>query len=82
MQKNKWLRLKEIEDPFKIDLKEGSFFLYGSATIGQKETKKVGDQIVYYKILKKEGSNVEYIQVFDVLEEDKLEDEGNKRIPY
>jgi hypothetical protein len=77
MQRNRWLKLRSIEDPFKINLKEGEVFLHGNAMIGQKEIKKIGDQITYYKIIKSEGKSIEYIQVFDILEEDKNNDERN-----
>lgn len=80
MQRSRWLRLKEIEDPLKMVLKENEVFLHGNAMIGQKETKKIGDQIVYYKVIRKEGKTIEYTQIFDILEEDKIEDERNKRI--
>ena len=79
MNKYQWLRLKEIEDPLEMNLNEGDLFLYGVYVIAQKDLKKIGDQITYFKVLKseKKGKNIEYIQVFDVLEEDIID--GHKR---
>ncbi len=79
MNKYKWLRLKEIEDPLKMRLKKGEQFLYGVSMLAQKDTKKVGQQITYFEILnsKNEGKDIEYIQMFDVLEEDIIDDKGN-----
>ena len=51
----------------------GEFFIEGSRLKGQKDTKKIGDRIVYFKIIRiyNDGRNYEYEQVFDVLEEEK-----------
>lgn len=71
MKKHKWLRLKQIEEEDDLSkLRLNDFFLTGDAVIGQLEIKVVGDQITYYKIIKKEGKNIEYTSIFDILEED------------
>lgn len=77
MTKYPWLRLKEVEDLSDVDLKEGDIFLYGHAMIGQKDTKEIGQQIVYFKVLKSEGKNIEYTEVFDILEEDVVDARRN-----
>jgi len=79
MNKYQWLRLKEIEDPLKMRLNKDDLFVYGTTMIAQKDMKKIGEQIVYYKVLKSsnEGKNLEYIQVFDVLEEDVIDAKRN-----
>jgi len=72
MKKYKWLRIKTIskEDNDENKLKLNDIFLSGEATIAQLETKVIGDQITYYKIIKKGDRNVEYKIIFDILEED------------
>ncbi len=79
MNKYIWLRLKEVEELLTVTLEEGQNFLYGKSVIAQKDGKKIGDQITYFKVLKSEneGKNIEYTQVFDVLEEDVLDDKRN-----
>jgi hypothetical protein len=64
--------LWEIETEDNIDMNRlsgGQLFLYGSSVINQKYSKEPGDQIVYYKVIKKEGNSIEYMQIFDVLED-------------
>lgn len=70
MKKTKWSRIKQIEEDDLSKLRLNDFFLTGDAIIGQLEIKVVGDQITYYKIIKKEGKNIEYTSIFDILEED------------
>jgi len=79
MNKYQWLRLKDIEDPLKMRLKKGENFLYGSRMISQKDTKKIGEQITYFEVLnsKNDGKDLEYIQKFDVLEEDVIDGKRN-----
>jgi len=67
MKINKWKRLKEIEENFDA-LKFNDFFLLGEKVIEQKETKEVGQEITYYKLIKK-GKSVEYVAIYDTLEE-------------
>jgi len=67
MKINDWIRLKEVENP--DELKVGDLFLMGDKVIDQKETKIVGQEITYYKLLKNEGKSVEYIPIYDTLEE-------------
>lgn len=50
-------------------LREGQFFLHGNSMINQKSLKEVGDEVVYFKVIRKEGKSVEFMQIFDVLEE-------------
>ena len=71
MKKSKWLRIKQIsEEDDLLKLRVNDVFLTGNAIIGQLETKIVGDEISYYKIIKKNKMNVEYITIFDKLQED------------
>jgi pyruvate-formate lyase-activating enzyme len=77
MTKYKWLRLREYEDLVNVDLKVGDKFLYGTAMINQKDSKEIGQQIVYFEVIKAEGKNIEYTQIFDTLEEDRLDGKRN-----
>ena len=71
MKKHKWLKIKKIdEDGDESKLRIGDIFLTGISTIAQIETKVIGDQITYYKIIKKGDKNIEYKMIFDILEED------------
>jgi hypothetical protein len=70
MTKYKWLKLREVENLINAKLLEGDLFLYGKSMIGQKDIKEMGQQITYFKVIKSKGKNIEYIQVFDILEED------------
>jgi len=72
MKKYKWLRIKTIdeEDNNKTKLRINDLFLEGGAVIAQLETKVIGDQITYYKIIKKGENSIEYTTIFDTLEED------------
>lgn len=56
------------EDDFSIDLKVGTRFLYGPRMISQIETKKVNDEISFFRVFKIEGKNVEYGLQFDKLQ--------------
>ena len=67
MKMNDWRKLKEVEDPYKIEI--GEFFLMGEKVIEQRETKIPGQEITYYKLLNKEGKSVEYMPIYDILEE-------------
>jgi hypothetical protein len=72
MKTSRFGTLWEIETDDNIDMNRlsgGQLFLYGSNVINQKYSKEPGDQIVYYKVIKKEGNSIEYMQIFDVLEE-------------
>jgi hypothetical protein len=70
MKKAVFQKLKEIEKEKEMDeLDEGEFFLYGKNVIAQKQNKKEGQQISYYKIIAKNGeSGVTYTPVYDTLE--------------
>lgn len=67
MKVREWNRLKETNNFEK--LKVGDFFIMGENMLNQKETKSVGQEITYYKLLKK-GKSIEYTPVYDVLEEE------------
>jgi len=67
MKINEWRRLREVENLDKI--KVGEFFLMGDKVIEQKETKFIGQEITYYKLLKRKGKSVEYVPIYDTLEE-------------
>ena len=56
MKVNEWKRLKEVQHPDKI--KEGEYFLMGEKVIEQKEDKIVGEEITYYKLLKRKGKSM------------------------
>jgi len=77
MTKYQWLRIREVEDLTNVKLVKGDEFLHGVAMIGQKDTKEIGQQIVYFKVIKSEGKNIEYTEVFDVLEEDVVDARRN-----
>lgn len=62
-------KLIEIEDDNTLMLKQGDIFLYGKNMIAQKSNKDVGQEISYFKLVKKDGLKVEYTIIFDVLEE-------------
>lgn len=70
MKETEFKKLPEIGDVYIAGnkLKKGDFFLYGNHMISQKETKKIGDKITYYKLKRLGGSNIEYTPVYDVLE--------------
>ena len=71
MKKYRWLRIKTInEEEDLLKLRLNDIFLTGESVIGQLENKNIGDEISYYKIIKKEEKNIEYITIFDFLEED------------
>jgi len=77
MTKYQWLRLRVVEDLADIELKKDELFLNGHAMIGQKDTKEVGQQITYFKVIKAVEKNIEYTEVFDVLEEDAIDARRN-----
>lgn len=77
MTKYQWLRLRVVEDLADVELKKDELFLNGHAMIGQKDTKEIGQQITYFKVIKAEGKNIEYTEVFDVLEEDVIDARRN-----
>jgi hypothetical protein len=56
------------------DLNVGDYFLYGTTTIAQKETKKVGQAITYYEVIDKSHGRIEYTPIFDYMEKDKGEE--------
>jgi len=77
MTKYQWLRLRVVEDLADIELKKDELFLNGHAMIGQKDTKEVGQQITYFKVIKAKEKNIEYTEVFDILEEDVIDARRN-----
>ena len=72
MKKSKWLHLKEIDEEEKIfkSVEMDEYFLTGDSVIRQKEIKEIGQQITYYKLIKKTKNNVEYVPIYDIIEED------------
>lgn len=75
MRKLDFMRLPEIEKEKEMDKFEvGEKFLYGKNVIAQKTNKEVGQSITYYEILRKLDNGVEYIPIFDYMEEDKGEE--------
>jgi hypothetical protein len=75
MRKLDFVRLPEIEKEKDMDKFEvGERFLYGSNTIAQKTNKEVGQSITYYEVLRKTHNGIEYIPIFDYMEEDKGEE--------
>lgn len=77
MTKYQWLRLKVVEDLSNAKLLKDDFFLYGTAMISQKDTKEIGQQITYFRVIRQEKKNIEYTEVFDVLEEDVIDARRN-----
>jgi hypothetical protein len=70
MKISEWRKLKVVENyelinSFDID----DCFLMGNKIIEQRETKVTGQEITYFKILNKKGKSVEYIAIYDTLEE-------------
>ena len=66
MKANKWLKIRIVEDIEKENFKIGDVFLFGSAIIEQRETKKIGDKITYYRVT---GQNIQYTPIIEKLEE-------------
>jgi hypothetical protein len=61
--------LQNIPETYPEQGKIGDIFLLGNLA-SQKDDKKKGDTISYYKIISvKENGNIEYTTMFDVLEE-------------
>lgn len=80
MRESKFRSLKQLKDEslFNKKLQVGDHFLYGQNVIDQINTKKVGDQVTYYKVINKtKGRNIEYQMVFDVLEQNKKLEEND-----
>lgn len=73
MKISEWSRLitVELEDFHgnKKKLKIGDKFLYGNKVVGQKETKKIGNDISYYIVTNVKNKSVEYQMGFGTLEE-------------
>ena len=73
MKISEWSRLiiVELEDFHgnKKELKIGDKFLYGNKVVGQKETKKIGNDISYYIVTNVKNKSVEYQMGFGILKE-------------
>lgn len=66
-----FLKMKEVTNEEQMKrLQKYDKFLYGPRMLEQKETKQVGQQITYYEVISKEGLNIEYTPIYDVLEKD------------
>ena len=74
MKNRQWINLPKCNDESDLGrtLNRGDKFLYGPRMIDQLETKKKGDEITYYQVLKISGAgkNVEYVPRYEILEED------------
>ena len=68
MKISKWRKLKIVENYENLEI--GDNFLMGTSVEEQKETKVQGDKISYYKIIGKKERSVEYMAIYDTLEED------------
>ena len=69
MKADEWFRVKIVEDMTTSKLKVGDKFLTGSNVIGQKENKKIGDQITYFEVISINNNNVRYIMKIEILKE-------------
>lgn len=67
MRFSEWSRIKIVKDIMNTQLRMDETFLTGEHMIGQKDTKQKGDEVSYYKVIKAEGKNVEYIIMFGIL---------------
>jgi hypothetical protein len=74
MKNRQWINLRKVKDEtdFGRTMHVGDKFLYGPRMIDQLETKKKGDEITYYQVIKISGAgkNVEYVPRYEILEED------------
>ncbi len=72
MKYRQWLMLPKLKDldDFSDTLIPGDKFLYGNRMVDQLETKKKGEEITYFQVLKVSGTNVEYVPRYEILEED------------
>ena len=69
MKTSKWLKIRIVEDITKEKFKLGEEFLYGTSVTSQIETKKIKNEITYYKVTGFNGNNIIYKPVIDTLEE-------------
>ena len=69
MKASEFARIKIIDDLDLNNLSVGDKFLYGSRVIAQKGSKKIGSQITYYLVTRKEGNGISYIPKIENLEE-------------
>lgn len=74
MRKAIFMRLYEFEtEGDTSNLNIGDKFLYGKNIITQKQTKIIGEPITYYQVISKSKCGIEYVPIYDYLEEDKGE---------
>ena len=70
MKNRQWMMLPKLNDEsdFGRTMNPGDKFLYGQRMIDQLETKKKGDEITYYQVLKVSGAgkNVEYVPRYEI----------------
>lgn len=69
MKINEWMRLKEVEGTNTDEIRIGELFLMGEKIIAQKDDKVIGQEITYYKLLNKKENSIEYVPIYDRLEE-------------
>ena len=71
MRESIFQRLPEITNESMMKkMRKYDRFLYGSAMIGQKDTKEIGQEITYFEIIRNDGLNTEYKPIYDKLEKD------------
>jgi len=70
MNKRDFIKLKEFSKLEDVEGSVGEFFLLGKNVINQKISKRNGDPITYYEIIKKDKNGiVVLIPRYDILEE-------------
>lgn len=71
MKIKEFLKLPKLEDQDDFSkMKEGDCFLYGWKMKAQTESKKVGQEVSFYKVLNVKGKNVEYLVNYAILEQE------------
>lgn len=71
----KRLPIIDRDEEEKMDLLDvGEAFLFGRHMIDQRENKKAGQPISYYRVIGKSKNGVEYTPVYDYMEKDKGEE--------
>ena len=71
MKASKWLRIVIVESNDSINkLEVGNVFLEGDRIISQRETKRIGNFITYYKVTNNNNKGlVSYVPITEKLEE-------------
>lgn len=81
MKRQEFSRIPEFEDLDDTSgLNVGDKFLYGLSVRSQKQNKRDGEEVCYYQVISKSNAGIEYMPIFDILEQDKGEDKhANER---